>query len=305
MRRLILIIFSLIFCVSLSSAQSVGSLKAKFKSKDYSVSWGKAPFYPTDSMLEIGDGSGHGGSLRWTRFVPNKQSVDVIVVSLDEEWHVQKTRWPFDDISVEVRTGKLSRVAFRSLLNKVALAASAKLKPIFRDSIWGSSGDFWVSTRIFSTKGLAIDYDWAGYSGSMDAYKYAKPSVMVDLAKAAIKDVKFADHVLTTNERTWSSQRFINDWKRYVRQPFYWWVGERYIMLIGFIGDKTAIPALVSIMDLYSRPDRPDPEKRNSYYAVNALTRIIGEDVRDKPVEQMDLDTSRMNMNKLLLRASP
>ena len=76
-------------------------------------------------------------------------------------------------------------------------------------------------------------------------------------------------------------------------------------MLIGFIGDKKAIPELESIMDQYAKPERPEHEKRNSYYAINALTRIIGEDVREKPVEQIDLDTSRMNIHKLLSRALP
>jgi hypothetical protein len=76
-------------------------------------------------------------------------------------------------------------------------------------------------------------------------------------------------------------------------------------MLIGYIGDNTAIPELEGIMDQFASPDRPEHEKRNSYYAINALTRLIGEDVRDKPVEQMDLNTSRTNIHKLLLRASP
>ena len=43
-----------------------------------------------------------------------------------------------------------------------------------------------------------------------------------------------------------------------------------------------------------------DPKKRPAYYAINAITRILKKDVREKPVEEMDIEKTRKKVLELL-----
>ena len=61
---------------------------------------------------------------------------------------------------------------------------------------------------------------------------------------------------------------------------------ERYIITIGVVGDATALPTLLNILE-------GDPKDRCVYYAINAVTRLTKQDLRVKPVEEMDVDRVR------------
>ena len=43
-------------------------------------------------------------------------------------------------------------------------------------------------------------------------------------------------------------------------------------------------------------------EVLNRYYAINAVSRLMKTDVRDKPVEEMDIEKSRLKTLELLLK---
>lgn len=299
MRWPLLLIVVLTLGFSSSSGQSVSSIKNKFHSKDYSVSWVSKASYSIESSIEIGFGSGHGGNLQWYRFLPSKKNVAVILYNLSEGWETQKTKWPSDSFKVSVSEANMSRVAYRKLLDQIAVVSSARLKPKQTNSFWGTSGDFWVALKLLRGGNELVDYDWAGYSGSLDSYLYVKPQASVEMAKRAVAPLRFAPHLLTSDDRHWASNRFITGWKLYVNRKFYWWVCERYTELIGHVGDPTVIPTLTAIMDQYAA----GPEEylqRNSYYAINAISRLSGTDVRDKPVEDMNLRKSIDNIHKIL-----
>ena len=43
-----------------------------------------------------------------------------------------------------------------------------------------------------------------------------------------------------------------------------------------------------------------DPRERTTYHAINAATRLLGKDVREKPVEEMDVESIRKKLLPLL-----
>lgn len=68
-------------------------------------------------------------------------------------------------------------------------------------------------------------------------------------------------------------------------------------MITGVSGDKGSLSTLT---DIITNPVARDPADRLIYYGINAVTRITGEDVRPKPVEEMDLEIARQRVLELI-----
>jgi hypothetical protein len=273
--------------------QADASIRKKFKSKNYTVTWGAVLGFPRSSQLEVGYGNGHGGTLRWLRFQPSDIAVEVLSIEFDEGWHPYDSKWQPDLAPLTVKKGVMPRDAYTLLLRQLAIVNSARLRPIQRLSVEGSSNDFWVSARVAGRNHALLDLDWAGYWDSLGEINFAKPSISVDLAREAVSKKALAEHNLTSDERRWVIAKFIKDWQRIKDRDFYWWVAERLIIMIGPLGDNSVIPTLLEILD---KPPVGGPSDRRIYNAINAITRISGKDVRPKPIEEMDLDTTRLKV---------
>jgi hypothetical protein len=279
-------------CVAVALAASVfgaepdiDRVRKQFQSSSYSVSWGTAATYDPTAELEIGDGGGHGGTLDWIRFQPRRNRVEVLSVEFDEGWHPYKSEWPPDIAPVTVKHAQMKPEAYLGLLRDLAVVEAATLKPI-RGKSWSSSGSFWVYARLTADKKALIDLDWAGYAGSNGEVDYAKPRAVGALAREAIKGLDFKEHSLMDEERGWASAKFNRDWNKFKALDFHWWVQERYIITIGVVGDAAALATLRQVLGR-------DPKDRCVYFAINAITRLTKKDVRDKPVEEMDVETTR------------
>jgi hypothetical protein len=194
----------------------------------------------------------------------------------------------------------MESAAYVGLLRDLAVVNSAELKSTRRGGS-GSFTNFWVHARLTAGKTTLIDLDWAGYEDSGVEADYAKPQAAVRLAREAVADVDFAEHTLTAEERTWASEKFARDWKQFTNLITHWWVRERYIVMIGVVGDAAALPTLRAILE-ESSTERflRDTRDRCVYYAINAVTRLVKEDVRDAPVEEMDLEQTRRRVLELL-----
>ena len=278
------LLFACMTLVLVSSAFSVDEerVKKQFKSDNYKVTWGPVATYDSNATLEIGDGNGHGFILGWMRFLPGNDGVDVLSVRLNEDRLPYKSKWPPDRAPVTIKRARMTPNAYRELLDDLAVVNAAKLKPVRRNSASSSSFDFWVYARLTAKEKTLLDLNWAGYDGSRAEIEYAKPRAAVRVATDAVKGLDFKEHSLTDAERTWASTKFARDWKEFEDLDFHWWVRERYIITIGVVGDATALPTLLNILD-------GDPKDRCVYYAINAVTRLTKQDLWVKPVEEMDV----------------
>jgi hypothetical protein len=63
--------------------------------------------------------------------------------------------------------------------------------------------------------------------------------------------------------------------------------------LVGVVGNAAAVPTLRGIL-------ARDPKDRTVYFAINAITRLTGKDVRDMPIEDMDVEKTRRKILELL-----
>jgi HEAT repeat protein len=70
-------------------------------------------------------------------------------------------------------------------------------------------------------------------------------------------------------------------------------VRDREIITVGLIGDATALPLLRKILG-------GDPKDQVVYRAINAITRLTQKDVRDRPVEEMNVEKTRRRVLELL-----
>ena len=113
------------------------------------------------------------------------------------------------------------------------------------------------------------------------------------MARGAVKDLEFKDCKLSEADKAWASEEFRGGWSKYKDLKDYWWVRDRYIVLVGVVGDRAALPVLRDIISDNSKQDCV-------YAAINAVTRLTGKDVRDKPVEAMDINKTRPKVLELL-----
>jgi hypothetical protein len=258
------------------------------KGDHYRIKWGTPKvFEPTVTQLEIGDGEGHGFTLGWLRFQPDKDGVDVLSIQYDAGYKPYKSKWQPDDAPVVIKHARMKLDAYKVLIADLAIVDSAELSAMRSDSkSYSTFRNFFVGARLLEKGKTVFDLEWAGYQGSSDEVRYAKPNASVILARAAVKKLEFKDHELTDKDREWASAKFIRDWKTFEKSKSHWWVKERYIITIGVVGDKSAIPTLRDIT-------AGDPKERDVYYAINAITRLIKKDVREKPIEEMDVEKTR------------
>ena len=294
--RLFLLWFATLFAISVFGDEpNIDQVKKKFKGGAYTVTWGTPAIFDVNSELEIGNGNGHGFTLGWLRFLPGKDGVEVISLQFKEDKKHYKSKWPLDNESTVITHTKMKQETYASLLHDLAIADSAQLEktPQLKASI--TSSDFWVYAQLNLNKKTLLDYNWAGYRSTFDDIAYTKPQAMVALAQEAIKGLEFKEYVLTEADRRWASEKFIRDIKVLSNMQFTWWVKERYIIMIGSVGDITALPALRDFLRMNA-----EPTNRLVYYAINAITRITKKDVRDKPVEEMDLEKTLPKILELL-----
>lgn len=274
-----------------------------FESENYSVSWGVIPVFAADAELEISDGNGHGNTLGWMWFKPGKDGVDVLAVKYNRGWKPYDSKYQPDTAPVTVKHARLKTDAYAELLKDLAVVEAAKLNPLTTGG-GHSTNDFWVSAQLTDGKKTLLDFDWVGYEADRHEIDYAKPRATVRLARQAVEKLDFKDHKLTEAERASASEKFARDWKRYKEKESHWWVKERSIITIGVVGDAAAFPTLREILeskpkkelDLFGKP----PKDRFGYYAINAVTRLTGKDVRDKPVEEMDVEKVRSKVLELI-----
>jgi hypothetical protein len=264
----------------------IAPVKKHFKSDDYKVTFGTARAFDPNGELEIGYGNGHGFTLGWMRFRPRTEGVDVLCIELDEGRAQYDTKWPPDRAPITIKHARMKSLDYATFLHFLAVVNAAKLERIPRNSGWWSSNDFWLFARLTSNEKTLVDFNWAGHEGDKDSVHYAKPRAAVELARESVKGLDFKEHVLTQEDRGWASAKFARDWKVIKDREFSWWVRERYIITIGVIGDAKAIPTLREILG-------GDPKDRIVYHAINAITRLTKKDLRDKPVEEMDVEKVR------------
>lgn len=281
-------------CLYLLTVQAQGgpddSLKKKFESENYTVTWGAAPAIAPDSILVIGRGNGHGGILEWLRFTPSKDSVKVLSVKYDNGRKVFKSKWPPDNAPIGVKITSLNKDIYNHLLNDLAIINSATLVSSTSD-LSRSTNDIWVSVRLTREAKTLIDLDWAGYQSAREEAEFAKPATAINIVDKALKKLEFNNYALTKEDRTWASEKFAKDWTRFKDLKSYMWVRTRYLEMIGVAGDSSSLPALRDLLK-----ENP-PEV---YYAINAVTRLVGKDVRDKPVEEMDIEINRRKLLEVL-----
>ncbi len=261
-------------------------VRKRFASKFTAVTWGDVSTFDPTSELEIGDGYGHGFSLGWIRFRPDKNGVYVLSIQYEAEFNPYCSKWPPDIAPVKVTLARMTTEAYVALLKDMAIVNSATVKDSDNNTGSVSSSDFWVQARLTHGKKTSIDLDWAGYKSSLGEVEYKKPQIAVELVHEAMEKLKFKAYTLTAADRTWASERFVRHWEKHQKAEFYWWVNERAIVTIGVVGDATALPALRNAM-------AGDPKKHSVYLAINAITRLTKNDLRDKPVEEMDVEKTR------------
>lgn len=262
---------------TLAPAADADAVKKLFKSKEYTVTWGEAPKYRANAVLEVGSGNGHGWNLDWLRFLPDKDGVEVLSIRIRGLGKSRTVPELNPEKRIVVERASMSAAAYQLLLDELAIAESARLTGVRGGDNWFSTNDFWVNAELSAEKKTLLRRDWAGYEAAREVMSFAKPQVMTELAEAAVKKLKFKEHELTAAERAWMSEKFARDWKRFKGEDMHWWVLERYLEIVTEYGDKSVLPALRDILKepLPPKDDRSASDLRYVAAAILAVDRIL------------------------------
>ena len=141
--------------------------------------------------------------------------------------------------------------------------------------------------------GIEIEQELA--SDHLNEFRYVKARKGENFAAERLRELAYEKYEFTAADRAWASAKFLRDYKPIRDDKGYWWIRERYIQMIGVLGDASAIQLLREIM-------AGPPAERTTYYAINALTRLIGKDVRGGNLEDMDIEAVRARLEAELKR---
>ncbi len=199
----------LIAAPAMAADDTADLVRKRFASKYTAATWGDVSTFDPTSELEIGDGYGHGFTLGWIRFQPDKNGIDVLSIQYEEEFATYASKWPPDNAPVKVTLARMTTEAYVALLKEMATVSAAIVKEVDNTTAFRSSSDFWEQARLTHGKKTPIDLDWAGYQSSPDMVKYKKPQIAVELVREAMEKLEFKEYALTAADRTWASERFV------------------------------------------------------------------------------------------------
>jgi hypothetical protein len=239
---------------------------------DYGCDAAESP--PRDVYFE--DGSGHGGTLRVTRFrrLPDRIEVRSIASS------------HYYGKGIEVQSGELDARALDGLVETARVAMLArphvvKLRPPagaggMGMSAWFSSNDFHLRLSLIDEAGAVTDAGFTGYDGSSSQAQIIPMRMATEGFTKLLATVKLSSTEPTAADREMLTRRFLVTMER---KP-YWWVEERYVALMAELGTLDAVPALVSVV---ADPGTNASDERAREGAIAAIAALTGWDARVGP----------------------
>jgi hypothetical protein len=305
-------------CLSLLAVMATGVVnppdawaKRHLISDDYTVQWGKVAKIDPTAELEVADAHDHfPWNLDWYRFRPGKDGVEVLSIRYSGGVGKEKgDKWPKDANAVRVGTARVKTAEYEKLLHGLAVVDSATLKEVEREGVSFTWHHFLWHTRLTANKKTLLDLHWCGAPGSQEQLKYPKPQAAMRLVEEVVWSLDFKEYKLTDDDRAWASAKFFRDWKTLAKNEETWWVQDRAFSVIGEVGDNSVLPIFRDILNeepVKVDPDDPRTEQGKQmqeygwYRAINAATRLLKKDVRDKPVENMDVEKTRKKVVELL-----
>jgi hypothetical protein len=262
---------------------------------NYTIEWRDAPAWNARAAVEMAGGSGHGFSLTWFRIRPESDGMHVLRLTYKGSRKPYTTRWSPDEAPVTAASAVLGFPEYESLLRVVGVIGAAAIHERSTNRYFSVSSNFYSFLSVTSDGKAVYEDEFSGYPGTMGAPEYAKVRAATGLLEKAVQPLPWKDRDLDAADRAWVSERFARDWRRIVpHAKSYWWVQEDLLILVGAAGDSGALPQLTEIIR------DGDPADRKTYYAINAATRLIGKDVRPRPLEDMDLTEAKTRILPLL-----
>lgn len=263
------------------------------ESEAYDVRWGEPQVWTGPVELNVGNGSGHGGLLRWIRLRPGPDSVEVLTIEYQGSRKPYDTPWPPDEAPVTVAVTSLGLREYSTLLRVLGCLAAATVERTPARTFFSSSADFYAYVRASTEDRALFEDEYAGYLGTLNASTYARVKAAGELITEVLKlATPLPPEKL---DRAWVTGRFLRDWARIApHKDFYWWVKERLLIVVGALGDASALPVLRDVIR------DGDVKARTTYHAINAATRLLGTDVRGSDVQRMDVDAVRKKLLPLL-----
>lgn len=217
------------------------------------------------------DGSGHGGSLRFHRFVHDG---DVMRVRTIESSH-------YYEPGMKIRAGEIPASTIEKMIASARVAMLAKphlVTLIAPDGSLGLSGfssssnDFHLRLRIVDDEGRATDRAFTGYDGSMSQDVILPMRMATEPFWKLVATLHLRDAQQSEDDARFFTERFVASMAAHPA----WWVKERMVALASKLGTVDAVPALVAIANEKGEASAD----RTREPALDAIAAITGWDPR-------------------------
>ena len=239
----------------------------------FKIDWGETAETDPATILDVAFGERDSGPTTWLRFVPAKESVDVLRLELDAG-------------ALKVTRASLAPAAYHDVVSVIAAIGEGQLHDESgRDRHMGGK-PLWRRVSTEKEGAVGVDLEYGGLQGPPFAGNLARPRGAVVMALDAIKPLAFKESTLEAPDRAAISARFNRAWKWIESAQFFGWIRERSLQLVGLAGDASALPLLRSIV---SCADAKSPELAAAVAAAARLLAITApaelEEARRKILE--------------------
>lgn len=220
------------------------------------------------------DGSGHGGTLRIARFVPDEQGYRVRVID-SSHYYDKKTM----TLAGQVSAPKLDAVLAGARVAMLARPHFVRLhdpKDAFGSMSMGfSSNDFHLRLTLRDEAGNMNDAGFTGYDASSEQVRILPMRMASEPVQKLLETVSLKEEPPSEDDRAFFTERLLVTLEG---EPF-WWVRERYLKLAAELGTVDALPALANLA-ASPVPKGGSSEERSRGEALDAIAAISGWDPR-------------------------
>jgi hypothetical protein len=150
---------------------------------------------------------------------------------------------------------------------------------------WSGSDDFHSRVRLTEGVRVVVDESYTGCPGSAHEKEYVRADVASVVLATALKGAVWTERPAGEEDRAFlldRTGRFGQDAE---------WVREQLLIFVNMMGDRRFEPFLRKVIEM--PPGDEKKERMRHAYAFEAYARILGVDLRTRPMEKMDIAAVR------------
>lgn len=246
------------------------------------------------SKFEFSLGEGHGHSLDWWHLGQNgKGEIRILNINSSLGNKRYSSKWPpRKEASLTVRSGMLSIPLYEEFLCLISVIAGTSLRTKGEHPDYRSSRRFSCSVKVDEAGKMNWKAAYAGYRDAREEESYFRLLAAFQAIEKLCQQIDIRERNPAQDDRELVMEAVIREASDRLMKDNDLWIGECASYAIGKLGSKEHIPVLLRIIEKY-------PAEGISYWAIDAVCNLLGEDIRDSDPENMNIQAASKRLMDL------